>query len=286
MSDAAPTSFDMEKRPPSVDDLPSATSEGDLRDTFDLPLVGGREAERSEASSGPATADATGLFQDYGASKRRVTAAEARSRARRCTHCGSSVPQGMSICPTCGTDQETGMRVGLEDDLAPPPPPRPQGPPLHVSIVGGLCGTAAIITMLAGVIQSTKGESSIEHYAWLTLAAVSLFVIFGCVQFIRGKSAKLLLLALTLAMGVDVLGLVAGPIIQPMFEDQDQIVKEVKPQEPDESNIQLKSFDERINTPRIQLGVVVIVIYAILSVYLTSNPVKKYLFQCRPDRIL
>jgi hypothetical protein len=284
MSDAAPTSFDLEKLPPLVDDLPNATSEGDLRDTFELPLMGGRDAERGEAASSPATADAAGLFQDLGTSKRRVTAAEARSKARRCTHCGSSVPQGMSICPTCGTDQETGTRVGLDDDLAPPPPRRPQGPPLHISIIGGLCGTAAIIAMLTGVILSTQGQSSVEHYAWLVLAAVSAFAIFGSVQFIRGKSAKVLLLALTIGMGVDVLGLVAVPIVQPMLEDQDQIVKEVKPQGPDESNIEIKSFEERINLPKIKLGVVVILIYAILSVYLTSNSVKKYIFQCRPDR--
>ena len=217
LTDAAPTSFDLPKRPPSVDDLPSATSEGDLRDTFDLPLLSGRDAEQGEAVSNPGTADAAGLFQDHGAARRRVTAAEARSRARRCIHCGSSVPQGMSLCPTCGTDQETGMRIGLEDDLAPPPPPRPQGPPLHISIVGGLCGTGALITMLSGVIMSTQGDPGIEHYAWLVLAAVSAFAIFGCVQFLRGRSAKVLLLALTIGLGVDVLGLVAVPIIQPML---------------------------------------------------------------------
>ena len=87
-------------------------------------------------------------------------------------------------------------------------------------------------------------------------------------------------------MGVDVLGLVAIPLIQPMFEDQDQIVKSVKPQDLDESDVEIKSFEDRINTQKIQLGVLVIVIYAILSVYLTSSPVKKYMFQCRPDRFL
>jgi phage FluMu protein Com len=282
LTDAAPTSFDLDKRPPSADDLPRATSEGDLRDTFELPLMGGRDAERGEA----ATADAVGLFQDHGTSRRRVTAAEARSKARRCNRCGSSVPQGMSICPTCGTDQETGTHVGLDDDLSPPPPPRSIGPPLHISIVGGVCGTAAIITMLTGVIMSTKGESSVAHYSWLTLAAVSAFAIFGCVQFIRGKSARVLLIALTLGMAVDVLGLVAFPLVEPMLEDPDQIVKKVKPKELDESDVEIRSFEERMNTERIKLGVVVIVLYAILSVYLTSNSVKKYIFRCRPDRFL
>ena len=35
------------------------------------------------------------------------------------------------------------MRVGLEDDLAPPPPPRPTGPPIHIAVTGFLSGLAA-----------------------------------------------------------------------------------------------------------------------------------------------
>ena len=279
-ADAAPTSFDLEKRPPSRDDLPSPTSEGDLRDTFDLPLVsgGGRDAEQGEAASGPATADAAVLFKDDGPSKRRPTAAEARSRARRCTHCGGGVPQGMSLCPTCGTDQETGMRVGLDDDLAPPPPPRPQGPPLHVSIVGGLVRHRWPHLHALGRHPVDPGESNVENYAWLVLALVSGFGIFACVQFIRGKSVKLLMLALTLGVAVDVLGLVAFPIVQPMLEDPDQIISEVKPSDsttPTSRSDRLKNG----STPKKSgFGVTVILIYAVLSLYLMSPPVKKYLF--------
>ena len=224
---AATTSFDMDRRPPtSHDDLPSATSEGDLRETFDLPLTSGREAERGEAVSGAPPPTRPPFFRrSRGIEDDASRAAEARSKARRCVHCGSGVPQGMSICQTCGTDQETGMRVGLEDDFAPPPPPRAQGPPLHIAIIGGLCGTAALILMLAGVIKSTQAQSSPENYAWLALASVSAFGIFGCIQLIRGKSAKVLMLALTLGVAVDVLGLVAAPLIEPMLEDQEKILR-------------------------------------------------------------
>jgi hypothetical protein len=83
-----------------------------------------------------------------------------------------------------------------------------------------------------------------------------------------------------------VLGLVAVPLIQPMFEEQEEIVKSVKPEDLDDSDVQIKSFEDRINTQKIQVGVVVIFIYAMLFVYLTSNSVKKYIFQCRPDRFL
>ena len=106
------------------------------------------------------------------------------------------------------------MRVGLDDDLAPPPPPRPQGPPLHVAISAGLCGTAGLIFTLLGVIQSTRSESNVQNYGWLVLALVSGFGIYGCVQFIRGKSVKLLMLALALGVAVDVIGLIAFPIVQ------------------------------------------------------------------------
>ena len=77
----------------------------------------------------------------------------------------------MSICGVCGTDQETGLRVGLEDDLAPPPPPPPQGPPVHVSIAGGLVITGSLILLILAVIQSTKTESSIQFLSWLCLGA-------------------------------------------------------------------------------------------------------------------
>ena len=286
LTDAAPTSYEMDKRPPSRDDLPNATSEGDLRDTFNLPLISGRDAERGQAASGPETADAAILFKDHGTTKRRLAAAEARARARRCIHCGSGVPQGMSVCPTCSTDQETGMRVGLEDDLAPPPLPRSQGPPLHISIIGGLCGTAGIILTLVGVIKSTQGQSSAENYAWLALALIAMFGIFGCVQLIRGRSAKVLILALTIGVVGDVLGLVAIPLIAPMLEDNEQIIKAIKPKDLDESGVEIRPFEERINTEKIKLGVLVLLIYAVLSLYLISPPVKKYIFQSRPDREL
>ncbi len=283
---AAATLYELQKRPPSQDELPNASSEGDLRETFELPLMSGRDVERGHAAQEPAIGDAAALFQDGGPTKRRVSAAEARSKARRCVHCGMGVPQGMSICPTCGTDQETGLRVGFDDDLIPPPPPRAKGPPLHIAIIGGLCGTAGLIMMLAGAIQSTKGQSSAENYTWLALAIVSAFGIFGCVQLIRGKSAKVLMLALTLGVAVDVVGLVAVPLIQPLLEDEEKNLVEVKPKNRDESKVELKPFEERINTRKIELGVVVILIYAILSLYLMSSPVKRYIVQSRPGRDL
>jgi hypothetical protein len=283
-ADAALTLHDMERRPPSADELPVPSATGDLRETFNLPLVSGREAERGEVASSAAEADASTLFKDEGPSRRRQTAAEGRAKGRRCSHCGGFVPQGMSICATCGTDQETGMRVGLEDDLMPVHAARSQGPPLHVSIVGGICGTAGIIVLLLGVIKSTRGTSNLVNYGWLALALVAAFGIYACVQFIRGKSAKLLMVALALGLACDVVSLIAWPIIHPMIEDQDKIITESKPVDAEDSSVSFKAFEDRMDTERIKLGFGLILVYALLSVYLISPVVKKYIVHSRGER--
>ncbi len=213
-----PSRFELPSRPKIPDELPLPFAEKDLRETFDLPLMSARDAERSGADTEHAIGDAASLLDDRGGPRRRTTAAEARARARRCSQCGGLVPQGMSICISCGTDQETGLRVGLEDDLAPPPPPPPQGPPFHVALIGGLCGTVGLILLIVSLMRSVGGEGGWQNYGWLCLALVSGFGIFASVQFIRGRSAKLLMMALTLGVVIDLMTLVALPLIRANFE--------------------------------------------------------------------
>ncbi|MFI5457288.1 MAG: hypothetical protein ACHRXM_17720 [Isosphaerales bacterium] len=271
------SAFDLTSRPGSGEALPTLLPEGDLRETFDLPLVSGREAEQGQAVPSPGVADAAALFSDPGPSHRKITAAEARARARRCVHCGGVVPQGMSICVTCGTDQETGLRVGLEDDLAPPPRPPSQGPPIHVATVGGLCIAASLLLLALAIRGASRGESSLEHSGWLCLALVAVFGIYASVQFIRGKTARLLIVALSVGVMVDVMTLIALPIVQANFEAPDKFTSIVKPEDPDDSNIRIKPLEDRIDTSRISLGIALILIYALLSLYLISPPVKKYI---------
>jgi len=269
--------FDMEKRPADVDDLPAPLAEGDLRETFDLPLIGGREAETGEAVSSPHAADAAALFRDGGPAKRRLSAAEARAKARRCVQCNGFVPQGMSICSNCGTDQETGLRVGLEDDLAPPPPPAPDGPPFHAAVIGGLALAGSVIMTIVGIVQSVRVETTLENAGWLSLAVVCAFGIYASVQFLRAKSAKLLILALTLGAGLDVIALIGVPIIQPNFEDPDLIVHQVRPDDPDSSDVGITPIEDRLNLRRIGFGITLILVYTLLSLYLISPPVKKFI---------
>jgi hypothetical protein len=284
VADADPTTmFDLPKRQVNVDELPAPVAEGDLRDTFDLPLMSARDAERAGAVQAPGAGDAAALFDDRAGPKRRTTAAEARSQARRCCNCGGVVPQGMSICVSCGVDQETGLRIGLEDDLAPPPAAPAQGPPLHVSITGGLLGVGGLILLIVALIKSVGGSVGWEGYGWICLALVSGFGIYASVQFIRGRSLKQLMLALTLGVIVDALALIALPLGQTFLQDPERIVKPIKSDDPNSADSEITPYQERLDARKIKLGIVLIAVYCGLSVYLMSPPVKRY-FHSRPEK--
>lgn len=279
---ASLTSRDFGKRPPSHDDLPIRAGDHDLREMFDLPLGTAEQIERSAASDGRSlVSDAEALFRDDPVRKKKPKGAEARARARRCSHCGGLVPQGMSICVTCGTDQDTGMRVGLEDDLAPPPPPPSTGPPLHIAIVGLLCGLAGAVLLVVSLIQSVRVESGPSQYGWLCLALVSGFGIYGAVQFFTGKSVKMLIIALTLGAFVNFFSLIALPIVQANFEEQERVISRVESKKDDADSldvedVEIKPIAQRIDQQKITLGLTVIGIYALLCIYLLSPPVKRY----------
>jgi serine/threonine-protein kinase len=119
------SSRDFGRRPPSADELEVSLADGDLCDFFELPKGTAAEIEKSAVSERkPTISDAEALFQEELARKKKLSAAEARARARRCMICGGVVAAGTSICPSCGVDQEMGMRIGLEEDQAPLAPPR------------------------------------------------------------------------------------------------------------------------------------------------------------------
>jgi hypothetical protein len=184
---------------------------------------------------------------------------------------------------TCGFDQETGQRVGLDDDLVPPPPPPPPGPPLHVSIVGGLCGVGALVLLVIALIESVRQSGGWEYYGWWCLALVSGFGCYATVQFIRGKSVKLLMFALSLGVIVDLMAMVAMPLIEANFLEADQVVIREKTDDLDASGIQIKPLEDRLNAHRITVGIGLTLLYAGLSLYLMSPPVKRYL-HFRGDR--
>ena len=286
MDDAtAASAFDLQKARLEPEDLPPSLGGGDLREAFGLPLSLGsaRDMERNDGGRGSQAADAAALFDDR-PTRRRQTAAEARSQSRRCVTCGTGVPRGMSICSVCGTDQETGLRVGLDDDLTPQRAPGPAGAPAHVSITGTLIIAASMVLMVLAIISSTRAESSVELLSWLALGMVSGFGIYAAAQFIRGKSVRLLLVALTLGAIVDVMTLIALPLLQPFMQDQENIVNSIGPDEnADDAPIGIRPFEDRIDLKRIMIGIGLILVYTLVSLYLISPTVKKYI-QSHGDR--
>ena len=168
------------------------------------------------------------------------------------------MPMGMSICTACGVDQDTGMRVGLDDDLVPPPPRAATGPPLHIAIIGFLCGLTSLLLLVLSLIQSVRGQAGSTQYGWLCLALVSAFGIYGAVQFFIGRSVKYLMLALALGVSVDATSLIALPIYHATFADQEAIVvrvnKKDNPDSMDDEDVQINPIADRLDLHRIEGG--------------------------------
>jgi len=253
------------------------TAAGDLRDTFDLPLLNevaagagaGTRAKTASTVNAKSTADALALFDDPKPAKRRVNAAEARSQARRCPTCGGVVPIGMSICSKCGLDLESGARVSLDDDLVPPPPPAPTMP-IPVGVIGGVCLLGSVIFSIATVSLWLRGSDGFQYFV-----PVSFFAVFAAVQFLRRKSIKLLLIALTFGLAIDIVALIAMPIYYanvatapvPRTELSDDLAQ---------ADIAIPSVVERLDTQSLTLGIVLIFVYAAVAVYLLSPQVRRY----------
>jgi len=280
---AMASSHELARRPPSNAEVSVHTADHDLRDIFASPLASAAAIERSAVSTSqkPGLSDAEALFQDEPAPRRKPKGAEARAQNRRCSHCGGVVPLGMSICSSCGVDQDTGMRVGLDDDLAPPPSSRLAGPPLHISIIGFLCGLASVVLLILALIQSVRDEAGVTQYGWLCLALVCAIGIYGATQFLLGKTVKMLMLALTLGLLVNLMALIALPIFQANFEAKEKVVNPIAQRSEDpgsvgDADVEIKAVSERIDLQRIKGGLIITGIYVALSIYLMSPPVKKH----------
>jgi hypothetical protein len=129
--------------------------------------------------------------------------------------------------------------------------------------------------MIVSLIKSVGSAESWQNYGWLCLALVSGFGIYAVVQFIRLKSAKLLMIALTLGVVINLMTLIAMPLILPYIGDPTQTVSPNRSDNPEEADILIKSPEELIDIQSLKLGITFLVIYAVLSVYLMSPAVKK-----------
>ncbi len=274
----ADSTFELSPKASSVELPVMPVSSGDLRDTFNVPMM--TEADTTPAAPKAKTAhaaheaDATALFEDKPAPRKKKTGAEARAQARRCPTCGGVVPAGMSICQTCGLDLETGMRVGLDDDLSPPPAPKSDGLPIGMLIIGGLCFAASVASSIVATVLFFKKTPGVIYFV-----PVGLFGVYASVQFLRERSVKLLLVALTLGAMIDLIGLVALPIIR--AQDDVEVVQREgtdtsNESDPDAESISIRNPADLLDTNQLSAGITLLVLYTVLCVYLLSPPVQKH----------
>ena len=252
-------------------DLPALpTAGGDLRETFDLPMMTGEDPTAGNGRGSAGGADL--LFDDRPAAPKRKTGAEARAAARICAACGGFVPKGTSLCQNCGLDQDTGARVDLDDDLAPPPAPRSKPIPIASGVVGGLCLAGSAVAAVLALVQSRSGMDGAIYFV-----PVALFGAYASAQFLRGKTAKLLLAALALGAAIDVVGLIALPIYQANAETavSQRSIDEVD-NDPDAELQAIQSVKDRLDTRRITTGLVLLFGYAIVSIYLLTPQAQRH----------
>jgi hypothetical protein len=245
------------------------TAPGDLRETFDLPLM--TEAEGGAAPRArPQSADALALFEDRKPATRRPSAAEARAKSRRCPTCGGVVPVGMSICSKCGLDLESGSRVQLDDDdLLPEAPVRAAGLPFPVTVIGFICLLGSVILAAYSALQWLGGSRG-----WQFFVPICLFGAFASVHLLRGHTAKLLLVALTLGAAVDVVAMIAMPIFE-ANEKTKVVERPFDPNDPEAEPLSIEPMTERLDSQKLGLGIAVLLLYAATAAYLASPSARR-----------
>jgi hypothetical protein len=177
---------------------------------------------------------------------------------------------GMSLCNTCGLDLDTGTRVDLEDDLAPTAPLRGPSMPIPMVVVGGLCLAGSVALAIVACVSWFGGQAGVQYFI-----PVAAFGGFAAVEFLRGKSVKLLLAALTLGAAIDLVGLIGLPIYNANSEAT--VVQTTDAiDDPEGIGERLLSINERLDTNKISLGITLLFLYAVVSIYLLSPQVNRY----------
>jgi hypothetical protein len=113
----------------------------------------------------------------------------------------------------------------------------------------------------------------------VALALIAGFAIYAAVDFIRGRSTKFMMVALTLGIMGALVGLIVEPIVSGWLNESS--VVEVKSTDLDVVNVAIAPPESQLDTSRITFGVGLIVIFSVLYVYLMSSPVKKYIHLSR-----
>jgi hypothetical protein len=274
-----PSRSEVPDRPDSsVEALPTVS--GEVRETFDPPAMKERRAPAKvvtapapkSAPTARQMADAMGLFEEGPQKPRRVTQAEARSKARRCPTCGSVVLAGMSLCSRCGLDLDTGVRVDLEEDLAPPPEPRAPALPLSVSIIGGITFLGSLVFAAVSAALWLQGHAGYQYFV-----PIGLFGVYAAVQCLRQKSVRLLLMALSFGVAIDIVALIAMPIYRAHTEAsaiEQPLGAEI--QLPEGAEQVIPSVVDKLDTQSLTIGIGLILVYAAVAFYLLTPRVQRH----------
>ena len=265
----------------SSGDVELPTSQAPLRETFELPLLSevdppSRSKRVKSPATGDGTADALGLFQDEPKANRKLKGAAARAQARRCSSCSTIVPAGMSLCSKCGLDLDTGKRLTpaeiFEDAM--PVVHRNPTPPISVLLVGSLCSFGFLLLAFISLIQWSRGADGAQF-----LMVIWIFGLYSGVQFLRRKSIKPMLVALSLAVGVGTVYLIALPIYHANFGTGTAIGSPESSGTLDEvytDGPRIKPISEQIDLNRITWGIGSLLSYAAVAVYLNSPGLRRH----------
>ena len=258
-------------------DLPTASSSAPLRETFELPMLG-EDVPRSKTKPKPGTntadaaplADVMALFKDEPKTARRPKGAEARAHTRRCPTCGGVVGVGMSLCNRCGLDLDTGQRVIIDllDDGMPEAIQAPSTA-MGVIFVGSLFAMMNLILTAATVVAWAKGNLPGAPL----LLIVWIFGLYAAVQFLRRRSLRGLFLALSLNVGIGAVYLIALPIFYANAGDDSAPPIAVSADDPDTP--QYRPLTETLDMKKITGGIITLLVYAGVSVYLNTPGLRK-----------
>jgi hypothetical protein len=260
----------------SVEALPTVA--GEVQETYDLPRTKEASAPANaspkpgvkSARAAQPVADARALFDEGPKKPRRVSQAEARSQARRCPTCGSVVPAGMSLCSRCGLDLESGARVDLDVDFAPPPEPRAPALPLPVTIIGGVTFLGSLAFTIVSFVFWLQGFDGYQYFV-----PVGLFGTYAAVQLLRQKSVRLLLMALSFGLAIDIVALIAMPIYRANVEAS-AVDQTIAAGGHEEVEVVIPSVVDKLDTQRLTIGLSLIFVYAGVVFYLLTPRVQRH----------
>jgi DMSO reductase anchor subunit len=135
-----------------------------------------------------------------------------------------------------------------------------------VLVVGILALAASLGLSIASLVGWQNGLDGAQF-----LLVVCLFGVFASVEFLRRRSVKLLMVALTLGVMVDVVAMIAIPVYNAVTDVE--VVDASRPDGEEEKDI--RPVNDLLDENRVMWGISLLVVYAATAVYLNSPAVRR-----------